>query len=491
MSVSSDSLPSEPFHRQWVTQEQERLGVNREDVLFTASNNDPMNMGTSTDYKKAQWFAELWEEAVENRRVKEIHIRGLHYYIVTTKKEDVPPPNPDCDWSRYTNTDSCFGYLNQAAKRARVLNYVPWDGVIDEKNDRKQITHYTGSHSHNPQPNGVRVDQGVGWPTIPTVNSKARMWFESGELVDYLAEEIISEAENNLSFDESLQQPFHIELWSEKSIPQEVKRIAEMNGVDVIVEGEGNLSYWVTQKFTDTTNAAGKPAVVLYLADYDFAGADMPSAMASAIRFKDFQQELKQRVVVKRLAITAEQVEEHGFPREIISDADLEALPPAARSRVEDWQAEHGEGYVELNVLEGNFDLYKSIVRDALTDLTDNSIWSYNTKAKKQWRGQALEIARDELEDSELADLELGVREQTEQFNNRLESMQDDFDELRNIKESDVVTEWGAAIQRVANGIELPPANVPKGSSSLPDDPLYDSWRDPDENLARIKGEDD
>jgi hypothetical protein len=58
--VSSDSLPSEPFHRQWVTQEQERLGVNREDVLFTASNNDPMNMGTSTDYKKAHWFAELW-----------------------------------------------------------------------------------------------------------------------------------------------------------------------------------------------------------------------------------------------------------------------------------------------------------------------------------------------------------------------------------------------------------------------------------------------
>lgn len=43
------------------------------------------------------------------------------------------------------NTEKCWAYLNEAAKTARILGYVPLDKVRDEKNDQRTITEY-GEH---------------------------------------------------------------------------------------------------------------------------------------------------------------------------------------------------------------------------------------------------------------------------------------------------------------------------------------------------------
>lgn len=60
----------------------DQRGVSIYEVLLLSSQNDPMNVGTDTDHKKAAWFAKLWEHPAADRADRAIHARGVHYATV-------------------------------------------------------------------------------------------------------------------------------------------------------------------------------------------------------------------------------------------------------------------------------------------------------------------------------------------------------------------------------------------------------------------------
>ncbi|WP_245800629.1 hypothetical protein [Natrinema saccharevitans] len=59
----------------------EQYGVDVDDLLIQSRRRDPMYKGTETDHAKAEWFARLWQKAVEQRESNRIHVRCVHYTV--------------------------------------------------------------------------------------------------------------------------------------------------------------------------------------------------------------------------------------------------------------------------------------------------------------------------------------------------------------------------------------------------------------------------
>jgi len=361
----------------------DELGVSLDEILMMSPKRDPLNVGTTADHKKAQWFADLWQEAVAQRDDDSIHTRGLHYVIVQ-KEEDV-----DTTWRQ-----------------------------------------------------SISVDE---------------------------------------------QKPYHIEIWSEKAIPDAVRNTARDAGCDAIVEGQGHLSYRVAHDFINRVQRAGKPAVVLYLADFDPAGEAMPSAMASKISWLDKSDALSHRVQMERLAVTADQVEALELPREPVEVSDS---ADAYQTMAEEWQQERGGGAVELSALEADLENFQRVVRDGVQSFTDPELPSKIGDAQSDFRDELKERVIDALEESALDDKKSDVDEWLDEFNEALEEASEHLETLSDIANADVKTEWEQTIDDAIQSVDIPDCDIPEGDADPPTSPIYDSEREYLDNVTVIKGSD-
>ena len=283
----------------WLAAEAKRHGVETDDLLLLSSNNAPDEMGGDTDHKQGRWFKELWEYATASRTDPTIHIRGVHYATVM-RDEEIESATPCHTWTIYQNTDTCFSYLKGASKAARILGYVPMNAIVDEKNTQRELRRY-GEHTRDPDPQVIESPAVVQAPEIPRVEERARLRFETPEdVINHVAAEAAQQLADQLVLSRERLRPYHIELWSEKTLPSDVIQTAQLAGVNATVQGEGDLSYTVANDFVERVNDAGKPAIVLYLSDFDPAGVNMPNAMASKICWLNRDDRLEQRAMVER-----------------------------------------------------------------------------------------------------------------------------------------------------------------------------------------------
>ena len=466
--------------RDRVIQYADALGVPKRDILFQSPGRDPLNKGTAADHAKAEWFAELWKRAVANRGDDDtIHIRGLHYVVVQLE-EDVEPPT-NCKWDRYRNTDTCYGYLADAGVCARVLNYVPLGGITDEKNTQNVVTEYEG-HDTEPSVNAFDAPEPATAPTVPAVEDTATVTFDTvDEYINRAADRIAKRAVGSVSFDDALQQPYHVELWSEKALPAAVKRTAKRAGVNAIVEGEGHLSYRVAHDFVERVERAGKPAVVFYLTDFDPAGETMPGAMAAKVSWLDLADVLTHRVTLSRLAVTAEQVAEYDLPRE-----PVEADAAAYETLADDFQDRHDGGAVELSALEADLDTFRKIVRSGVRSVTDDTVQERNTDEKADLEDTVRERVADALRNADLDDLEGELRAWVDEFNQELEDVVDTLERLQDLNDESPADEWADRVADALDDVEVPAADVPDGRADPPADVMYDSAAGYLENVRSI-----
>lgn len=463
-----------------------RYGLSKDELLFQSPARDPLNKGTPGDHAKARWFAGLWEQAIDNRDADTIHIRGLHYVIVQLE-EDIEPPG-NCDWERYTNTNTCYGYLSDAGAAARVLGYVPMGGIADEKNTQDVVTHYEGHNTGGEITAGTDIDA-VNMPEIPAVDDTATLRYESPEqYADRVADHIAGRVVNRITLDTATQQPYHVELWSEKALPDAVKQAARSAGVDAIVEGEGHLSYRVAHDFVTRVEDAGKDAVVFYLTDFDPAGDTMPAAMASKVSWLDLADQLTHEVTLSRLAVTDEQVDKYDLPREPV---DVDAEADAYATLAGEWEDEHNGGAVELSALEADLDHYCRIVSDGIATVTDDTLDKRNRQRKEQLRHELADKLRDEFADADLDELYPQLRELTQQFNDELDEVAETLDRLGELQNKDILDEWRTRVNDACDAVELPTLNAPAGNATTPPNPLYDSRRTYLDNLRAIRGDDE
>ncbi len=293
-----------------IKQYAKQTGQRVTDLIALAPQNDPFYMGTPNDWAIAQWFAGLWQAFGYSRGV---HLRRIHYQIVSQN-----PPVLLPNGLPYENTLECWDFLNMASKAARYLQLVDPAAFVDRKNAEALI--YADSRASDPQVylGGYINKYDFAFPDFPELPGY-RMSGYTGH------------------------QPYHLELWCEKSTMNDILLpLCQRYGANLQI-GSGELSITSALSLVNRLQEAAKPARIFYVSDFDPAGQSMPVAVARKVEFFIRTLELDLDVRVFPVVLTSEQVRSFGLPRTPIKETE--------RRRV-GFEERYGEGAVELDALE-------------------------------------------------------------------------------------------------------------------------------------------
>jgi hypothetical protein len=177
-----------------------------------------------------------------------------------------------------------------------------------------------------------------------------------------------------------------------------------------LAEAAGFQSITAAVSLIERAKAAGKPARVLYVSDFDPAGDRMPVAVARQVEY-NLQRFGPADVALTPLALTAEQVAAYDLPRIPIKESDL---------RRANFEARHGEGAVEL---------------DALEALHPGTLAALVSQAAQQYFDDDLPALADETERGAQAEVETAWRDETADERGALDELRDEaaaiFDRYR------------------------------------------------------------
>jgi hypothetical protein len=112
--------------RQVIESNAEAAEVSLTDLTVMSTATDPYRMDTPANHRDAAWLAKAWQTVGAKRP---IHLRGLHYALVSAEKPLLKP-----DDSPYLNTLEDWTWMQGVASRARWLGYVAFGDIVDERN---------------------------------------------------------------------------------------------------------------------------------------------------------------------------------------------------------------------------------------------------------------------------------------------------------------------------------------------------------------------
>lgn len=312
----------EQVNYSWIKQVAKLKQVSVNDLIVLAPQNDPFYTGTKTDLELGGWFASVWQQMGDSRA----HIRRVHYWLVAQGNATFPSGKP------YENTVECWDALNMASKAARYLNLVDPEAFNDRRTPEVMI--YA-------EPRRSSLD-----PDVDVYGSVYRSQVELPDFPDYPRYSIS---------DYRAVQPYHLEVWCEKSTMNDVLGpLCESYGAN-LQTGAGEMSITATLALVRRLQQANKPARILYVSDFDPAGQSMPVAVSRKVEYfvRTFGLDLDIRIFP--VVLTLEQVQYYQLPRTPIKESER---------RRQGFEARHGEGAVELDALEA---LYPGQLREILS----------------------------------------------------------------------------------------------------------------------------
>jgi hypothetical protein len=435
-------------------------------LLVLSASNDPFYAGAPAGREQGEWFAALWKQLAATAG---IHVRRIHYRLVSLE-----PPPALLDGTPYLITERCYDKLQCGSCFARHLALVPAHHFVDRRNP-EPILH---AAYHGPPPEtGWRIDDPPSWflPRIDhLLTHRIVLRMPAPEAVGY----------------EYWQQdqPFHLELWIEKSTMNDVLvPLCRKLGVNLVTSvGMQSISSAVRllerldhlRRITGT----GKPARLFYASDFDPAGVAMPVGVARQVEFYRSRYAPEADLKLTPLILTKEQVIAYRLPRIPIKDEDV---------RKGNFEDRHGEGAVELDALEalhpGEFE---RIIREAIEPYRDPSLAEAFEEAQEEaqqavdeaWE-EATEPIREELQEIEAEAAKICGRyeEKLRALNNKLQK------ELAPLKQR--LEESRHALDEKTSSLEIDLPGRPDPEVDVPDegDWLFDSGREYLEQLEVYK----
>jgi hypothetical protein len=345
-------------------------------MLALAATNDPFNAGMPYRRAWAEWFAGLWQRY---HFPAGVHLRRVHYRLVS----EAEPPRMPADKSNtsgqpYANTETCWHKLNMASRDARHLGLISPDAFEDHRNPDPTLL---ASETQSEQQPAWEVEPLPDW-SAPAVR------LLEGDLGAYDMPQLPTVTAHGYGYEPG-DQPFHVELWVEKTTMNDVlEPVCGELGVNLIT-GNGFQSITGTIKLLQRLGRlpGGKPCRILYISDFDPAGERMPAAVARVVEFYLANYAPDRDVKLTPVALTKEQVVQYQLPRIPIKEDD---------SRRRGFEDRHGEGAVELDALEALHpgELERTI-REALGPYRDATLQARLAEAGEA-AGQAAQAAWDE-----------------------------------------------------------------------------------------------
>jgi hypothetical protein len=320
---------------------------------------DPYRCDTPAGHRDGQWVAEQLDSAIGH--VRKIHWRGLHYAIVA--RGNVRKP----DGAVYRNTEEVWLWLSgDAGKSARWLGYVPFDRITDNRNAEPVI--------HRKARVTPQAFVSIGLDvTIPDADDIEPMPIAKG-------------------FDP--RQAFQFVIWGEKtSLEEVVLPVARRMQADLYLT-IGEPSDTLIYRIAKDAAADRRPLVVFTLSDCDPAGFQMPVSISRKLQaFRDlFFPELQWEVVP--VALTIDQVR----------DLDLPSTPlKETERRADRWREAFGIEQTEIDALATlQPDVLREILDRAFDPYFDRTLQSRVTLAEVEWRQQAHEALRGQIDSEHL-----------------------------------------------------------------------------------------
>jgi hypothetical protein len=276
-----------------------------------SASNDPFITADSPNRRAAaEWFARRAWRAL--RIEPGAHIRRVFYRVIS---QDWPLAMPN--GQPFLNTDDCWNWLCNAARDARYLGLVSAADFVDRRNAEPLI---------------FLTDES---PTPASLDA-------SGEISN-LDEEPDFVLPALTITKPTITQRYHVEVWCEKSTINDIlEPLGRRFGIN-LVTGAGELSYTRCIELIERAKQSRRPVRILYVSDFDPAGASMPVAVARKIEFRLHADAEDLDIQVRPVALTHDQCIEYQLPRTPIKDSEHRAAT---------FEARFGEGATELDALE-------------------------------------------------------------------------------------------------------------------------------------------
>lgn len=455
------SQPTAPRGYAAVKELARELKRNIPELLALDRSNDPFFVGSPAQRKQAEWFMDVWQR---HDLQQGIHLRRVHYRLISQREPWIMP-----DGSPYENTEKSWGTLTDAAKHARHLGLLDPEAIEDHRNPDPQLFEMAARETPAPY---IHVEPVPYWD-LPRISTELGAWLNfplpGAETLGYG----YSQAD----------QPYHLEIWIEKSTMDDVLvPLCRQYGIN-LVRGIGFQSVTGAVNLLLRSAQAGKPIRVFYISDYDPAGAVMPVAVARHLEYYLLEKAPSIQLKLTPLALTREQVAAYQLPRTPVKDTD---------TRKAGWQERHGEGATELDALEALFPgSLAAIVLSAIAPYRDMTLMDRlgeasihgDQQVRQMWR----ELTAPEREI--LAEIEEETRNVVDRFRDRLVAMNEDLqaalaplaERLEVVRHA---TEEKAEELREQYNADIPSRPSPVIAEAEESEWLYDSDRDYMEQLA-------
>jgi hypothetical protein len=365
-------------------------GTNQDELTVLSKGNDPYRYDHSGGREDARWFADVMDRFVV---VDAVHLRGLHYLLVV--RANVLKPNGEL----YRNTFADWTWLmDNASAAARFLGTVPFERIIDERNDPPVLPDEEAAADWD----GLALARGLG-VTLPNLD---------GAMPEFLCK---------------LRpvQPYRIVLFGEKSsLAPVLGPVRELvNGELLLPTGESTTT--MVFNLAQRCVADGRPAVILYFSDFDPSGWQMGISVARklqairTLRFPDLDCRLYP------VAMTYEQVIRLELPSTPLKEGD---------KRTDRWRAAWNHEQTEIDALAAlNPDELTRIAMAAVGPFFDPTLAERSAAAKRQGNRIGAELlaahpqyadARQRISDA-LADLEQAADDLEKQQEAAIEAFSD------------------------------------------------------------------
>ena len=286
-------------------------GCDLQDLTALTPKNDPYRQNTPANLGIAEWIVTKIEKFFEPH--KRVHIRGLHYALVTQGNMRRP------DGTVYLNTYDDWNWLVKAVKKARWLGYLPFERIVDQRNDAPTIHQ---NRRLTERGSGV-LHTWVRWPGEDGFRFTTKL-------------EVVRPFPWLRGF--TREQPYALVLFGEKSSLEDVlDPIATSYGANLYIPA-GEISDTLIYEMAKDGAEDGRPMVVITCCDFDPGGYQMPISIGrklQALRDLCFP-ELRFEVVPA--ALTVEQVR------------DLPSTPLKPKElRASRWRQEFGHEQTEID----------------------------------------------------------------------------------------------------------------------------------------------
>jgi hypothetical protein len=376
-------------------------------VLTTAK--DPYRLDTPAGHRNGKWLAEQLDRLLGS--TSRVHLRGLHYAIVADGH--VLKPNGKV----YVNDDDNWTWLSETAgKAARWLRYIPFDRIVDHRN------------------------------AAPIIHRRASMtpdrWITAGINVDVPALGDITPRAAVSGF--VARQAYHFVIFGEKSSLEDIADpIAQEFEADLYLP-TGEISDTLIYQIATDAAADGRPLVLFTLSDCDPSGHQMLVSIGRKLQaFRDlFFPDLEFEVVP--IALTPSQVRELGLPETPLKEEE---------KRASRWREAFGVDQTEIDALTTptRAPILREIIRQAFKPYNDTTLQRRVTLAEVEWRRAAQAALDDRIDGEHLAAIRASASLMLSQFREGINSINDDM-------------------QRLVDGVTLPPVVVPQPGLALDSD---------------------